>query len=174
MMSPNELLIENVKIVLGLAPQVPVTAVPSYADLADAYRCAIIIQCHNGLAPVGSVISLSQAKTVGGGSAKALALGTVPGPTAWSAINTGPSGNTDTLTSLAVVANTFTTSNTASIDNIYVIEVQANDLDVNNNFTCVTVNVGNTTNETVSVTYVLYPSKFGETPANAPTGQSSD
>lgn len=156
-------LIEQAKVECLLAPQVPSSAVPLYVCLAGYERACIIITQHNGTAPVGSVISLEQATAVANTSGKA-----APITRAWSCLNTGPNGNSDALTAITVVSNTFTTDNTANTDDMYAIEILNTDLDINNGFDCIRLNVGNTTNATVGVVGILYPAKFGgATPASA-------
>jgi hypothetical protein len=162
MMSPNARLPEITSLVLALSPQTPSSAVPAFIDLKGYEKVAILITAKNGTAPVGAAITLEQATAVGNTSGKALAYSSI-----WQATNTGPSGNTDTLTNTTVVSNTFTIDNTANTDVFAVIEIGQNDLDINNSFDCVRVNIGNTTNQTVSAVYVLWPAKFaGATPTS--------
>jgi len=155
MISPNALLTEQAKIVQGLGPVAPSSSTPDFVSLKTAERCTILIPVKNGTTVTGSAISLTQATDVSNTSGKTLAF-----TTAYRALNTGASGNTDVLSSFTVSSNTFTTDNTNSVDNLYAIEIQASDLDVANSFDCVRVNTGNSTNATLAVLYVLYPVKF--------------
>lgn len=153
--NPNGLLIEQAKVVQGLGPVAPSSSTPDFISLKNAHRVSILIPVKNGAAVTGSAISITQAQDVSNTGGK-----TLPFTTAYRALNTGAGGNTDVLSSFTVSSNTFTTDNTASADNLYAIEVQETDLDVNNGFDCIRVNTGNSVNATLAVVYVLYPHKF--------------
>jgi hypothetical protein len=158
MISPNALLIEQAKIVVGLGPVAPSTSTPDYVTMKGASRCTILIPVQNGVTPTGSAISITQAVDVSNTSGKALAF-----TTAYRALNTGAGGNTDVLTSFTVSSNTFTTDATAANTLLYAIEVNETDLDINNGFDCIRVNTGNSVNAVLSVLYVLWPQKFAKT-----------
>ena len=157
--SPNALLIEQAKFVQGLGPVAPSSSTPDFVTMKNASRCTVLISVRNGVGPVGSAITITQATDVSNTSGKTLAF-----DTAYRSINTGPGGNTDVLSSFTVSSNTFTTDNaTANSDNLYAIEIKETDLDINNGFDCIRVNTGNSTNATLAVLYVLWPQKYGKT-----------
>lgn len=129
-MQSNGLLVENVKILLGGGPVLLNTAglAGVYADMKEYGRLAIIL----GLAPASgtdtSAITLLQATAIAGTGAKALGFTKM-----WKC---GAPGTSDALVQTAVASNTFSTSALAALE-LYVIEVDQNDLDVANGFTCV-------------------------------------
>lgn len=155
MMSSNALLVEQVKIVQGLGPVAPSTSTPDFVSMKGCNRCLILIPVKNGTTVTGSAISITQAQDVSNTAGKALAF-----TTAYRAVNTGPSGNTDVLSSFTVSSNTFTTEATNSFDDLYCIEVNETDLDINNGFDCIRCNTGNSTNATLAVVYILYPARW--------------
>lgn len=163
MMNPNVLLTEQTKVVQCLGPVAPSTSTPDFVSMKGYNRCTVLIPVKNGTTVTGSAISITQATDVSNTGGKAL-----PFSTAYRSLNTGPSGNTDALSSFSVASNTFTTDSTNSTDNLYAIEINETDLDVANGFDCVRVNTGNSTNATLAVVAVLWPAKFGKsTPLTA-------
>ncbi len=157
MISPNAALVEQTKIVQLLGPVAPSTSTCDYISLKGCSRVALIIPVKNGSTVTGSAITITQATDVSNTSGKTLAF-----TSAWRAINAGPSGNTDVLSSFTVSSNTFTTDTTNTTDNLYVIEINATDLDVANGFDCIRPNTANSVNATLSVVAVLYPLKYGK------------
>lgn len=156
----NAMLAEDAKIVSAYGPATPSTAVPDYVSFKNYNRCTIIIQGLNASTVTGSAVTLSQATAVAGTSAKAVPLATY-----WANLNTAA---TDTLVPTNATSNTFTTATTNSLATMYVIEVLASQLDTSNNFDCLTINLANAVNTTLSVTYVMCDSRFAaETPPTA-------
>lgn len=143
---------EQVKIVEGLLGVVPSTTTPDYVSLKNFERCAVVIQVKNATTVTGSAISLKQATSVGGGGEKPLSFRKV-----YANVDTGAG---DLLTETAVSNDTFTTNNTNAKNLMYVIEVKAEDLDVNGGFDCLRAGTGDATAATLSVTYCLFGAKF--------------
>jgi hypothetical protein len=156
-MNLNANLSEQVKVVEGLLGVVPSTSTPDYVSLKNYERCMVLIQVKNATTVTGSAITLKQATAVAGTGEKALAFTTY-----YSNIDTGAA---DVLASATATSNTFTTNSTNSKNLMYVIEVKAEDLDVNNGFDCLRAGTGDATAATVSVTYFLFGSKFPTTTA---------
>lgn len=150
-MNLNANFTEQVKIVEGLLGVVPSTSTPDYVSLKNYERVAVVIQVKNATTVTGSAITLKQATAVAGTSEKALAFTKVFANT--------DTGAGDVLTETAVSNNTFTTNNTNSKNLMYVIEVKAEDLDVNNGFDCLRAGTGDATAATVTVTYYLFGAK---------------
>ena len=103
----------------------------TYVSMKGYQRCQIIISIADGTTVTGSTITLKQATAVAGTSEKELAF-------------TRMLANTDyvaskTMTETAVTSNTFTTQTTNSKDSLYIIDVDASDLDVANGFDCLRV-----------------------------------
>jgi hypothetical protein len=160
MISTNGLLVEQTKIVQGLAPITPSTSVPDYVSLKNYQKLTVIIDIDNGATVTGTAITLKQAQAVANTGEKALAFDKV-----WANLNTAAS---DALVETAVTSNTFTSLTTDNLNLQYVIEVDPATLDVTNGFDCVRVGTGNAVNAVTSVVYILWPAKFGkQTPPSA-------
>lgn len=162
MLNPNVLLgVEGTKVVTGLAPLAPPsTSRTDIVSLKNYNRCLIVIMVNNTTTGVtGSAITLTQSSDVANTGGKALSF-----TQAWRSLNCGASGNNDTLSNFAVASNTFTTDTTSSVNHLYVIEVNETDLDVANNFDCVTVALATGVNCNVSCLFILYPAKYGKQP----------
>lgn len=99
-----------------------------YVSMKFPGRLMIFIQT-GAWAGGTAAVTLKQATTVAGAGSKALAFTTM-----W--VNTA--GAPDTFTKTAVVSNTF---NLDTANLLYVIEVVDSDLDVDNAFDCVGVNI---------------------------------
>jgi len=144
--------VEAFKFVTGLAPIQPSTSTPDYVSMKNYGHFTAIITCDNATTVTGSAITLKQATSVAGTAEKALAFTIV-----YANIDTGAS---DTLVSTAVTSNTFTTDATNSKNLLYVIEVEASDLDVEGGFDCIRVGTGNATASIVCVNYMLSASRY--------------
>lgn len=145
-------LVETAKIVVGLAPITPSTSTPDRVSLKDYRRVTAIITVDNGNTVTGSAITLHQATTVAGGSEKAIAF-----TKAYRNIDVDAG---DTLSEFAVTSNTFTTDSTNAKNLLYVIEVDAADLDTENGFDVFRVGTGNGANMVLSVVYILHGGRF--------------
>ncbi len=156
-MQLNAMLSEQVKFVEGLLGVVPSTSVPDYVSLKNFERCAVIILQKNATTVTGSAITLKQATAVAGTSEKALSISK-----AYRNIDTGAG---DGLSEFAVTSDTFTTQAVNSKNAMYVIEVKAEDLDVNNGFDCIRAGTGDATAATITVLYALFGAKFPTTTA---------
>ena len=152
-MSANALFIENVKVVTGLAPILPSSSTPDYVSLKGHHKFTAIIVVDNAATVTGSAITLKQATDVAATAEKALAFATMHAN-----IDTAAS---DTLVLTTVTSDTFTTTTVDNKNAIYVVEVEASDLDINGGFDCVRVGTGNATAAVLSVTYILWPAKYG-------------
>lgn len=149
----NALLSEQCKIVAGLCPITPSTSTPDYVSLKGYERVTAIVMVDNATTVTGSAITLKQATAVAGTSEKALSFSK-----AWRNIDIDAA---DTLSEFAVSSDTFTTDDTNNKNLLYVMEVKAEDLDVNNGFDCFRVGTGNATAAVLSVLYILSGPKFG-------------
>lgn len=148
-------LIDKQKFVEGLPPQTPSSSTPDYVSLKFYKHLTIVIQAKNATTVTGSAITLKQATDVAGTSEKALSFSKM-----WADVDTGAG---DTLTETAVSSDTFTTNATNSKNLLYVIEVDASDLDVDNGFDCVRLGTGNATATVLNVLYILSePSYAGD------------
>lgn len=154
-------LIDNAKIVVGLAPVVPSSSTPDYVTMSLHNHFTAIISVKNATTVTGSAITLKQATSAAGGSEKALSFTKM-----WADTDVGAG---DTLTETTVSSDTFTTGSTNSKDLLYIIEVNAETLDTANGFNWIRVGTGNATAATVSVVYVLSGSRYVGNFATMPT-----
>ena len=151
-MNVNAKLPDQAKIVTGLAPITPSTSTPDYVSLKNYARATVIIMADNAATVTGSAITLKQATAVAGTNEKALAFTTMYANT--------DTGASDTFTATAVTSNTFTTDTTNNKNLLYVIDIEADDLDVANSFDCIRAGTANAVNTAVSVLYILYGSRY--------------
>ena len=140
-------LVDSAKVVTGLAPILPSSSTPDYVSLKDFGHVTAIVIADNATTVTGSAITLHQATAVAGTAEKALAFSWV-----YANIDTGAA---DALTATAVVSDTFTTDATNAKNLLYVIEVDASQLDVSGGFDCFRVGTANATATIVSVIYIL-------------------
>jgi len=156
---PQGLLVENGKFVTGLAPINPSTSTPDCVSMKNYDRCTVILIADNGTA-TGGAVTLEQATVVAATDAKALAFSWV-----WANIDTDA---TDTLVKTAVTSNTFTTDSTNTKNLLYVMEINAEDLDQANGFDCVRATMADTTAQVVCILYYLWNSRYAKaTPPSA-------
>lgn len=152
-------LVDSAKPVTGLDSIVPSTSTPDYVSLRDYQHFTAIILVKNATTVTGSAITLKQATSAAAGGEKPLAFSTV-----WANVDTAAG---DALTKTAVVSDTFTTDSTDNKKLMYVIEVDASELDTSNGFNFIRVGTGNATAATVTVLYVLSSPRYAQ--ATPPT-----
>ena len=127
----------------------------TYVSMKNYQRCQIIISIADGTTVTGSTITLKQATAVAGTSEKALAFTRMLANTDYAA--------SKTMVETAVTSNIFTTQTTNSKDSLYIIDVDASDLDVANGFDCLRVDgTGHaaTASRGVVVLYNLYGARY--------------
>lgn len=149
-------LIDKVKIVQG-SPIIGALATTNgdcdYVSLKGFQRCTILLAVDNATTVTGGAITLKQATAVAGTNEKALAFDTMY-------VNTDTAAS-DTLVETAVTSNTFTTDTTDNKNLLYVIEVDAADLDVANGFDCIRVDSLLMANAVGAVMYLLHDCRHG-------------
>ncbi len=147
-------LIDTTKIVTGIAPVAMATTAgdADYVSMKGFQHLAIVLSVKNATTVTGCAVTLKQASAVAGTGEKALAFDKV-----W--VNTD-AGASDTLVETAVTSNTFTTDTTNSKDLLYVMEIEADDLDVANSFDCVRLDGLLMAAAVGSVTYILSGSRY--------------
>lgn len=102
-----------------------------YVSMKNYRRLQIVIIIGDGTTVTGSTITLKQATAVAGTNEKALAFTRI--------LKNVDLGASQTLVETAVTANTFDTQAVNSKDSIYIIDVDADSLDVAGGFDCVRV-----------------------------------
>ena len=145
-------LIDNVKIAqpdLVLATATTFTTDTNVVDMGDYRRCMIILSLNQPSAATGTV-TLKQSSEAAGTTEKALAFA------GYLKNETGVT--TDVLT--AVTATTLTTAGPTTGQNTYVFEVRSEDLDADNAFRYLRMDVaGLSANTTAGIMYVLYDAR---------------
>lgn len=154
--SPNAMLHEQGRMVVGLPPRTPSTSTPDYVCMKNYERCSIVILVDNATTVTGSAITVKQATDVSNSASDEKAVSFT---TAYRNLTAG-SGTDDALSAFTVTSNTFTTDSTNNLNAIYVIDVKASDLDMNNGFDCIRAGTGDATSAVLSVLYILYPQKY--------------
>jgi len=148
-------LLDKGKVVVGLAPITPSTSTPDYVSLKNYQKCTIIIVYDNDSTVTGSAITLKQATAVAATGEKTLGF-------TKQYANADISAN-DTLTETDVTSDTFTTDDTDNKNGIHLIEVDADDLDRDNNFDCLRAGTGDGANMVLAVIYVLHGPRYAPT-----------
>lgn len=113
----------------------------------------------SGVTPISVV--LRQARTVGGSGDKAL-----PFVKAFRKLDYPGSPASQVTAAFDVVNNTFTFDATVSKNNLYMIEVNRTDLDVQNDFDCVGIDFGDGAAQTVDCVALLLGAKSGRVQTN--------
>ncbi len=127
----------------------------TYVSLKNYARIRITISIADGTTVTGSTITLQQATAVAGTAEKPLAFTRMLANIDYAA--------SKTMVETAVTSNTFTTQTTNSKDSLYIIDVDASDLDVANGFDCIRVDgTGHaaTASRGVVVLYDLYGARY--------------
>lgn len=161
-MNPVGRLIDRIKPVMGCAPAALTSTAGDgdYVSMKGYSKLTIIITILNGSTVTGGAITLKQATDVTNSQSdeKALAFSKMYANVDCAAA--------DALTETAVVSNTFTTDSTNSKQLMYVIEVDAADLDQDNGFDCVRVDSASMANAVGCALYLLWGARYAK-PAGA-------
>ena len=127
----------------------------TYVSMKNFARARITIVIADGTTVTGSAITLKQATAIAGTSEKALAFTRMLATTDYAA--------SKPLVETAVTSNTFTTQTENSKDSVYIIDVDASDLDIANGFDCFRVDCTGhaaTASRGCAVIYDLYGAKY--------------
>lgn len=152
MINPFLRLLDKAKVVTGLAPITPSSSTPDYVSMKGYQKCTVIIVADNATSVTGSAITLKQATAAAGTGEKAL-----PFTKQWANSDTGAS---DTLVEIAVTSNTFTLDDTDNKNLLHVIEVDADDLDQDNDFDCLRAGTADASGQVVAVIYILHCPRY--------------
>lgn len=147
-------LVDKSKFVMACPPAALATTAGDgdYISLKNFDHLTIVILVDNATTVTGGAVTLKQASAVAGGDEKALSFSKM-----WANVDTGAS---DTLVETAVVSDTFTTDTTNAKNLMYVIEVEATDLDTANGFNCVRIDVASMANAVGSVLYIAHAPSY--------------
>lgn len=147
--------IDQGKWVTGLAPTTPSSSTPDYVSMKGYQKLTALIIVDNASTVTGSAITLKQATDVSGTDEKALSFDTV--------FADEDTAAGDTMVKTTVGSNTFTTDDTNGKNLLYAIEVDADDLDQDNDFDCVRLGTGDGTNMVLAALYWLHGPRYAPT-----------
>jgi hypothetical protein len=136
----NNLLVEEAQIVAAIIPVDSQTGANNgdWVSMKGYDRCSVVIYKAAGVAGDDPVLTLKQASDVAGTGAKALNFTRIDS-------KVGAQTGVGTFTANTQAAgNTYTDAVSAEAQGLFVIEVKAEDLDVNNGFDCVQISVPDT------------------------------
>jgi hypothetical protein len=127
----------------------------TYVSMKGYRRLQIIISIADGTTVTGTAVTLQQATAIAGTGEKPLAFTRMLANTNYAA--------SKAMVETAVSNNTFTTQTTNSRDSVYIIDVDADDLDVAGGFDCVRVDATGhaaTASRGCVVLYNLYGARY--------------
>ncbi len=156
-------LTENSKVVTGVAPSAISSWDPDWVNLKDYNKLRIILSVNISSGTASGAVTLKQATSAAGGSAKTLGL------TQYWYNNDTSAG--DTLSEGTASSDTFNAGGAAA-SRLYVIEVDASELDTDGGFTFVRATVADIANGTGSLIYELYEPRYAEGATGTPTAIS--
>jgi hypothetical protein len=161
-MNPTHLqLVDFAKVVVGCsaAALTGTAGDGDYVSLKGYSHVTVLLQVNNATTVTGGVVTLKQATAVAGTGEKELAFSLMYANT--------DVATSDTLVATAVTSNTFTTLTTNDRDLLYVIEIDAEQLDRDGGFDCVRVDVASMANAVGTVLYVLHGTRYAPPLATA-------
>ena len=123
-----------------------------YVSMKGYRRLTVVIDILNGTTVTGTAITAKQATTVAAGNEKPLAITRMLANTDYAA--------SQTMTETAISNNTFTTDATNNKRLRYVLEIDAESLDVANGFDCVSIQGASAANSTGLITYILWGARY--------------
>lgn len=144
-------LIRNVHPVVASYPQAATSIAGDYVSLKNYAGVTIIIMLDVTSGTDDGAVTLTQATAVDGVTNKALGFDYM-----WRNLDTETA---DALTKTAVVSDTFNAGGVTK-SCLYVIEVKAEDLDVDNGYDCLRVNLATVTNGNSAILYLLHTPRY--------------
>jgi hypothetical protein len=155
----SERLTDRVKIVTGCAPAALTTTAGDgdWVSMKGYKKCTIVLSILNGTTVTGGAITVLQATAVAGTSAKAVSFAT--------ALRNIDCAAADALASFAVTSDTFTTDTTNAKILLYVIEIDATQLDQAGGFDCIRVDSTLMANAVGCALYFLHPMRYSTAPS---------
>lgn len=155
----SERLTDKCKIVVGCPPALLATTAGDgdWVSLKGYRKLTIVLCILNATTVTGGAVTLLQAQAVAGTNAKALSFS--------SALRNVDAAASDTLASFAVSSDTFTTDSTNSKQLLYVIDIDATQLDQANGFDCVRIDVASSAASVGCALYFLHPMRYSTAPS---------
>lgn len=155
----SERLTDKCKIVVGCAPALLATTAGDgdWVSMKGYKKCSIVLVILNATTVTGGAVTVLQAQAVAGTGSKALSF--------TSALRNIDAAAADALASFAVTSDTFTTDATNSKQLLYVIDVDATQLDQANGFDCIRIDVASSAASVGCALYFLHPMRFSTAPS---------
>lgn len=144
-------LVRNDHIVVGTFPQAATTIESDYISLKNYHSVSIVIALDVSSGTDTGAVTLTQATAVDGVTNKALGF-----DYQWRNLDTETA---DALTKTAVTSNTFNAGGVTK-SCLYVIEVKAEDLDVDNGYDCLKVSLATVDNGNVAILFILHDPRY--------------
>jgi hypothetical protein len=169
-MNPNVLGAEVMQIVPAIMPVDLFTAANNgdWVSLKNYHRltCVVLASAATGSPSADLTITLQQATDVSGTGAKALSVISRAHYKDAAALTAVGAYTEDTQTA----ASTYTRSGNGDRENLYVIDVLPEDLDVDNSFDCVRLNIAQLGSEKIGCAiYILWPPRYAAHPPLLPS-----
>jgi hypothetical protein len=159
MIHTNALFVEQAQIVPAFVPVNLATAANpgDWVSMKGFARCTIIFVAGAGTAPDDATITVSQATAVAGTGSKALTFTRID---VKQGADLAAIGDFTTVTQAA--ATSYTSDTSAETQNLWVIDIRAEELDENNGFDCVQASIGDvgTAAKIGTVLYILWGSRY--------------
>lgn len=158
----NQHILEKIQIASGFVPlHIGSARAGDYVSMKNYGRCAIVFFAAAGTAGDDPTITVVQATSVAASSEKALNFTRVDHK---QGADLTAVGQFTTVTQAA--ANTYTDETSAEIQKIWVIDIKAEDLDVDNGFDCIKASIGDagTTNQLGCMLYLLHEPRYSTVP----------
>ena len=157
----NKHILEKLQIVPAVIPVDLQTGANTgdYVDLSNYGRCAIVFLAAAGTAGDDPVISLRQATDVADAGGKALNFDRID-------VKNGTLTSVGTFTSIANTDSDYTDDASAEVQNLWVIDIKAEDLDIDNGYCCLRVNVADvgTHAKLGALLYLLHEPRYAANP----------
>jgi hypothetical protein len=161
MLTPNALFVEQAQIVPAFVPVNLATAANpgDWVSMKNYARCTIIFLAGTGTASDDAVITLEQATAVAGTGNKALTFTRID---VKQGADLAAIGEFTTVTQTA--ATSYTSLTSAETQNLWVIDVKAEDLDTDNGYDCIQASIGDVgTNAKIgTVLYILWGARYAQ------------
>lgn len=155
----NQHILEKLDIVSGFVPiNIGSARAGDVVSMKNWGRCAIVFFGAAGTAGEDPTLTVEQCSNVAASNAKAINFTRVD-------IKQGTLTAVETWTKVTQAAgNTYTNTDAAEIQKIWVVEVKAEDLDVDNGFDCIRASVGDagSTNQLAAMLYLLHEPRFAK------------
>ncbi|MGD9880469.1 MAG: hypothetical protein AB7F22_10560 [Reyranella sp.] len=155
----NQHILEKLDLVSGFVPiNIGSARVGDIVSMKNWGRCAIVFFAAAGTAGDDPTLTVEQCNNVAGSNAKALDFTRVD-------VKQGTLTSVGTWTKVTQAAdNEYTDATSAEVQKIWVIDIKAEDLDVDNGFDCIRASVGDagTANQIAAMLYILHEPRYAK------------